>query len=96
MKNRKQSDPYAQVNARQPTPKRKTAAELRKELDFDPLFRMEMEEAIGNMDKVPGMKSKVFNKLTNAEQGWEDMKGFAGIAAGRDARRRLNDLKNTT
>jgi hypothetical protein len=40
---------------------------LRKELDFDPTFRMEMEEAIGNIGRVPGMKAKVFNKLATAE-----------------------------
>ena len=81
---------------RQPTPKRKTAAELRKELDFDPTFRQEMEEVIGNIERIPGMKNHVFNKLQNCEQGWEDAKGGVGIAAGKEARRRLSQLKGQT
>ena len=68
---------------------------MRQELDFDPIFRQEMEEAIGNIERIPGMKTKVFNRLTNAEQGWEDIKGSQGIMAGREARRRLADIKGT-
>ena len=48
-----------------------------------------------NIERIPGMKAKVFNKLSTAEQGWEDMKGYQGITAGREARRRLNELKGS-
>jgi len=97
-KNRRDSQHNYGMNSallRQATPKRKTAAELRKELDFDHSFKYEMEEAISNIDRIPGMKTKVYNKLASAEQGWEEDKGAQGIVAGREARRRLNDLKGS-
>ena len=46
-----------------------------------------------NMDRVPGMKTKLYNRLASAEQAWEDEKGADGIMAGRNARRRLFSQK---
>ena len=45
------------------------------------------------MDRVPGMKNKLFNRLATAERGWEDIKGAEGIQGGRQAKYRLNELK---
>jgi len=45
------------------------------------------------MDKIPGMKNKMFNRLATAESTWENVKGAEGIEAGRNARNRLRDLR---
>jgi hypothetical protein len=42
-----------------------------------------MEEVITNMDRIPGMKTKLFHRLASAENAWEDEKGLVGIQAGR-------------
>ena len=52
-----------------------------------------MEEVMTSMDRIPGMKNKLFNRLSTAEQAWEEIKGNEGIQAGRNARRRLTELK---
>ena len=52
-----------------------------------------MEEVVQNMDRIPGMKTKLFNRLASAERNWEDIKGNEGIIAGRNARKRLYEGK---
>lgn len=69
---RRDSYGYDPVLKSQQTPKRKTAAQLRKELDQDPQFKAEMDECIKNMDNLPGMRNKVIAKLATAEQSYED------------------------
>lgn len=71
------------------TPRRKTAAELRKELDFDVTFRAEMDEVIHNIDCMKGKRAQVFSKLKSAETFWDEDRGHDGILGGREAKRRL-------
>jgi hypothetical protein len=47
------------------------------------------------MERVPGMKNKLFNRLATAERGWEDIKGAEGIQGGASAKARLHELKRT-
>ena len=54
-----------------------------------------MGEVLDSLDRIPGMKTKVFGKLQAAEQSFEDQKGYEGIQAGEKARRRLDEKKKT-
>jgi hypothetical protein len=52
-----------------------------------------MNETILNLQRMPGYKSKIWDKVTEMHAHFEEQKGFDGLKAGEMARHRLQ-MKN--
>lgn len=42
---------------------RQSPAKMKKVIESDPVFQSEMQDCLGHMEKMPGLRAKVFNQL---------------------------------
>lgn len=66
-----------------------SAAKARKELDRDAGFQTELRSCLKNLEQMPKLRQKVFEKLGQVNQQWADQKGQEGMIAGMMTRKRL-------
>ena len=64
-------------------------AKLRKSLQQDPSFQNEMTSVLGHLEKMPGLRAKVFNQLGQVATVYNEQRGHEGIMAGQDTRNQL-------
>ena len=57
-------------------------AKAKKMLAQDPSFRAEMDTCLKHMEKMPGLRAKVFNQLGTMATHYDEQKGQEGIQAG--------------
>lgn len=58
----------------------------KKLLEQDIKFRKEMNETISNLERMPGYKNQIWNKITDMHNRFEEQKGQDGLRAGEIAR----------
>ena len=61
----------------------------RKQLEQDTQFQQELETTLLNLERNPGMKTKVWDRITSLHNQFEEEKGQQGLKAGETARKRL-------
>ena len=52
-----------------------TPAQTKKRLERDPDFQDEMRNALHHLEKMPGLRAKVYNQVGTMAQQWNDQKG---------------------
>lgn len=58
-------------------------------------FKKEVADTISNLQRMPGYKNKIWERVTEMHNQFEEEKGFNGLKAGEMARQRLQiKLKN--
>ena len=58
----------------------------KKQLEYDVEFKKEMNETISNLQRMPGFKNKIWDRVTEMHNNFEEEKGFNGLRAGEMAR----------
>ena len=64
-------------------------AKKKKALGRDPSFQNEMQQCLEHMERMPGLRAKVFNQLGQMTTHWNEQKGQEGVQAGQETRYKL-------
>lgn len=67
----------------------KSPTKLKKILEHDQSFQKKMNNCLEHMEKMPSLRTKVFNQLGQMADVWNEQKGNEGIMAGNYTRLQL-------